>query len=368
MLSSSATHPPPPSFSFFSKPKTTSSVAPSVVVTTRVVTVQRPAVTEKKPVASSASPNSLPAVPEKPRTKLSTASSKRKRIEKEAAAAASASKRARTDAPTPPSTASSRSSTREPASIPPSSSSASSSRASTRFHTSPPASDAVYRNSRSRSVSVFPSPDESTARDCFLEENYRPEPGFLSCETVVKSLIKSYKAFFKNLDDPTDTSFEPHPTEYPIGELEFPNTGASERYILLVPKDKDHYNPIMCLERSLYTIIDAYLTPAQQALFGTTHTDICPPSPDRDVLEPRINHIRTFQRAIHKRDGPLFLSTLSTINFLLRALKYPRLPDDLFEPLAPNALKTFVHNWTPTGLPQAVALRIVEETYQRTVG
>jgi hypothetical protein len=28
------------------------------------------------------------------------------------------------------------------------------------------------------------------------------------------------------------------------------------RFVLLVPKDKDHYNPIMCLEQSLYTIVD----------------------------------------------------------------------------------------------------------------
>jgi hypothetical protein len=38
-------------------------------------------------------------------------------------------------------------------------------------------------------------------------------------------------ADFKNLDDPNDTSFDPHPTDYPVVELEYPNTSASERYV-----------------------------------------------------------------------------------------------------------------------------------------
>jgi hypothetical protein len=36
---------------------------------------------------------------------------------------------------------------------------------------------------------------------------------------------------FKNPNDPHDRSFDPHPTDYPIGELEFPNSGATERYV-----------------------------------------------------------------------------------------------------------------------------------------
>ncbi|PCH33057.1 DOT1-domain-containing protein [Wolfiporia cocos MD-104 SS10] len=97
---------------------------------------------------------------------------------------------------------------------------------------------------------------------------------------------------FRNLDDPADKSFEPHPTDYPVTELEYPNTGASERFILVVPKDKDHYNPIMCLENTLHTIIEYYLTPAQRALFGTLPSnnlvdDDCPVPP------PLIPHIST---------------------------------------------------------------------------
>lgn len=34
---------------------------------------------------------------------------------------------------------------------------------------------------------------------------------------------------FKNLQDPSDTSFKPHPKDYPFVELEYPNTHSSER-------------------------------------------------------------------------------------------------------------------------------------------
>ena len=179
-----------------------------------------------------------------------------------------------------------------------------------------------------------------------------------------------------------------------------------DRFILLVPKDPDHYNPVMCLESSLYTIIDCtwpgcplgistelekgYLTPAQKALFGTLPTGFLsdhtpPPSPPStpaavDPLRPPddqekptpTNHLRTLQRAIRRRDGPLFLQTMDTINYLLRYLKYPPLPDDVFASPLPNELMTHVRaHWaqsSPRGIPRRVLLRIVEETYQRTVG
>ncbi len=82
-----------------------------------------------------------------------------------------------------------------------------------------------------------------------------------------------------NPDNPDDTSFDPHPTGYPVVELEYPNYGASERcytiffppnrdiiliapcrFILLAPKDKDHYNPILDLENTLYTIVECWYT------------------------------------------------------------------------------------------------------------
>lgn len=88
-------------------------------------------------------------------------------------------------------------------------------------------------------------------------------------------------ADFKNLDDSGDTSFEAE--SYPATELEYPNANACETcvlcsglycflliyvacsYYILAPKDPDHYNPIMCLEQSLYTIFECALLPSPVA-------------------------------------------------------------------------------------------------------
>ncbi|KIJ60087.1 hypothetical protein HYDPIDRAFT_50523, partial [Hydnomerulius pinastri MD-312] len=199
---------------------------------------------------------------------------------------------------------------------------------------------------------------------------------------------------FRNLDDAEDKSFEVE--SLPTAELEYPNNNACEKFILLAPKDKDHYNPIMCLEQSLYTIIDCYLTPAQKALFGTLPTDFLydhtpPPSPPSSppptnttdpttasASAPPINplqdpnspdHLRILQRAIRRHDGPLFLSTLEILNHLLRTLKYPPLPSDVFLPAPPNALTSSIASWTHAGgIPDRVLSRIIDETYQRSVG
>ena len=154
-------------------------------------------------------------------------------------------------------------------------------------------------------------------------------------------------------------------------------------YILLAPKDKDHYSPILDLERTLYTIVERewaiselsllslltplidYLTPEQRSLFGTLPQDIVPTETEDT---PATNHLRTLRRAVTLCDGPLFMRTLDSINALLRKLKYPPLPPDPFTPAQPNELRAAVAGWSATGLPRAVALRIVEETYQRTVG
>jgi len=136
-------------------------------------------------------------------------------------------------------------------------------------------------------------------------------------------------------------------------------------YILLAPRDKDHYSPILDLERTLYTIVEHYLTPEQRSLFGTLPSDI---TPIETEPTPATNHLRVLRRAVALCDGPLFIRTLDTINKVLRMLKYPPLPSDTFAAPQPNAFRAAVAGWSATGLPRAVALRIVEETYQRTVG
>ncbi|KAF8698598.1 hypothetical protein AX14_001086 [Amanita brunnescens Koide BX004] len=222
---------------------------------------------------------------------------------------------------------------------------------------------------------------------------------------MVSSLIPY--ADFRNTSDPKDRSFQPHPHWYPYVELEYPNSSASERFILLAPKDKDHYNPILDLEQTLYTIIECYLTREQQALFGTIPSDSLsenvstPPSSrsssplpscdsastdesiDKEDLlslasvttrsspsaQPSsISLLRAVKRAINRQDGPLFLTAMARVNAILHALKYPRLPADLFAPVPCNALQQAVDNWEDIGFPKKVLMRIIEENYQRVVG
>ncbi|KAF9261890.1 DOT1-domain-containing protein [Marasmius fiardii PR-910] len=269
-----------------------------------------------------------------------------------------------------------------------------------------PSPSLIYRSSRSRSTSSFtPATPTVQPRRWAEAQDGDPGPAHMSPEEVVKRLMKSYKGYFKNPEDPNDKSFEPHPTNYPVVELEYPNNGACERYILLQPKDKDHYSPILDFEKTLYTIIEQYLTPAQQALFGTVPneslTDVPspPPSPspsppnsrastfshksssslssltslsdeadDDEDSAPRVNYLRAIQRAIHRQDGPLFVKSVEQINTLLRTLKYPKLPSDPFAPAPRNSLRDRVEMWTEKGLPHKVLMRIIEENYQRCVG
>ena len=198
---------------------------------------------------------------------------------------------------------------------------------------------------------------------------------------------------------------------------------ASFRFILLAPKDKDHYNPILDLEKSLYTIVECtsslplydalpkrfpdYLTPFQQSLFGSIPNEILteapspPPSPSPSPSPPRSRcsatsddsspsspeslsdvsayllgpHnknrpplLRAIQRAIHRQDGPLFLQAIEQVNRTLHALKYPALPPDLFSPRPINPLRQSIESWAAKGMPKKVLMRIIEENYQRSVG
>ena len=186
----------------------------------------------------------------------------------------------------------------------------------------------------------------------------------------------------------------------------------SFRFILLTPKDKDHYDPILCLKQSLLTIVERlsayallagdvsnitlsadYLTPEQRSLFGTlpnnnlladadddyptrsstpsngdSQTFHLPPLVCLEAHPPSVNYLKTLQRAITKQNGPLFMKTMTSINAILRVLKYPPLPDDPLLPPGENSVKEHVKTWSSTGMPKDVGLRLVEETYQRCVG
>jgi [histone H3]-lysine79 N-trimethyltransferase len=69
------------------------------------------------------------------------------------------------------------------------SSSARASTPSTRLSSPEP----IYRSSRSRSTSVFPSTPKKINRRCWIEEDGNPGAGFISSELVVKGLMRGYK-------------------------------------------------------------------------------------------------------------------------------------------------------------------------------
>ncbi|KAI0962913.1 hypothetical protein AcW1_000145 [Taiwanofungus camphoratus] len=266
--------------SFFSKSKSSkpgaSNTSP-VTVTTRVVTVQRapdprPDVTARS--ATPASSSSTPGLEPAKKRKLAQSEARSTNAKRQRVSSSNAS-------PANEALAKSRGSSSTP-----SSRSSGSSRQDSLSRSPMPLKRSL--ESRSRSTSVFDVPEASEPRECWIEEDGRPGPGFLTSEVVVRDLMKTYKAFFSNPHDPEDKSFEPHPTDYPVAELEYPNTGASERYTLLAPKDKDHYNPIMCLESTLHTIVKCYLTPTQQALFGTLPSTNIPDEDGPHFVSPAL--------------------------------------------------------------------------------
>ncbi|KAK0465647.1 S-adenosyl-L-methionine-dependent methyltransferase [Armillaria novae-zelandiae] len=229
-----------------------------------------------------------------------------------------------------------------------------------------PCQQLIYR---SRSASAVQSTTDKT-RNCTIEADGDP---------TKTPHISSYNAIFQTPKTQKTTRGSRIPFTRRLANLNTQTPTPVKSLSFLEPKDKDHYNPIMDLERSLYTIVDCYLTPAQQAIFGTLPSDYYSDTHSKQPLPPAEpypegpygNLLRSFQRAIHIRDGPLFSTTLQKINTLFRELKYPSLlrPNllgDVFLPTPTNELKTAVSSWP--NVPKNVLLRVVEENYQRSVG
>lgn len=61
---------------------------------------------------------------------------------------------------------------------------------------------------------------------------------------------------------------------------------------------------------------------------------------------------------------------MKKVNAALHEIKYPPLPPDPYAdaPPPPNPMMVTVGNWTQTGMPEKVLMRIIEENYQRAVG
>lgn len=78
----------------------------------------------------------------------------------------------------------------------------------------------------------------------------------ISSADIVTSNFKSYGPYFHGLGDA------------PRAVLQYPGPGASEEFLLLVPKDADEYDPLMELLATVRAIVTHYLTPEQRKAFG----------------------------------------------------------------------------------------------------
>ncbi|KAF7328644.1 Histone-lysine N-methyltransferase, H3 lysine-79 specific [Mycena sanguinolenta] len=159
--------------------------------------------------------------------------------------------------------------------------------------------------------------------DYFLGEDGSAHSAQSSQATVLREL-SSYSAYFRNKNNPDDTSFDCHLLNYPFVQVEYPNTDA---FVLLEPVYESHYNPIAHLESVLKTIITCFLNPSQRARIGPM-----PGTPDHVLGEdcPELVYVR---RAIFAPDGPAFFKAVTDINTILRDIKYPWPPDTLGNPL-----------------------------------
>lgn len=217
-----------------------------------------------------------------------------------------------------------------------------------------------------------------------------------------------YRPFFQGLDDD------------PRIRLEYPACGASEEFVLLVPKDRDEYDPISDLLRTVRCIVEFYLTPEEQSAFGSldsletssaagnplnihgrsstsstpapalasgssrestpaaptqetilskSHTIGSPLSPVRSaVLANALSAasengnidkdsiLRSFTKARNRRDGPLFLRAIERFNDALKSLKDA------------GKIRDNVRELCKQGVPEGIWRSIQEQCYARAVG
>lgn len=99
-------------------------------------------------------------------------------------------------------------------------------------------------------------------RSVIAEDAFSMDGGNVAARNVIQSsdLVsrgKAYGPFFHGLEGEQRT------------RLEYPADGASEEFILLVPKDRDEYDPISDLLRAVRCMVEYYLGQDEQGLFGS---------------------------------------------------------------------------------------------------
>lgn len=80
-----------------------------------------------------------------------------------------------------------------------------------------------------------------------------------------------------------------------------------------------------------------------------------------------MDYLKLFHRALHRRDGPLFLRVMDAINALLRAFKYPTLPPDPYEATLGNSLRDNIRARAGPSVPDKIITQMLGEAYDRIV-
>ncbi|KAL5495719.1 DOT1 [Sanghuangporus weigelae] len=252
-------------------------------------------------------------------------------------------------------------------------------------------------------------------RQTWTEEDGNVGDRLRTSEQVVKRLSEMgrYRTFFRSPNDPKDMSYEL--SELPTVELEYPNTGAIETFLLARPKDEDHYDPTLDIENTLSTFVKDIIPCEFKDMFGPLPEDALRSIADEDdednyrvspapletsllrvssFLIPQTSEpstlslvpysdsesgtpppppptsstrsspspkglMRSLITARHRRDGPAYTATLKEINRCIRELK---------KHISGNILREVPRTWEMDGIPVGVVHRIIEETYQRCVG
>jgi H3 lysine-79-specific histone-lysine N-methyltransferase len=175
---------------------------------------------------------------------------------------------------------------------------------------------------------------------------------------------------FVNPEDPADKSWEIIDGKYPFVVLEYPNTGALERFPMLIPKDPQHYNPIMELTESLEDIIKHNVPERFQSYFGTLSTTSLASTLEISHHAEYPDLLQSLRSAEHTKDGPRFVRIMNQVNNALRSLKRGMKPSASLELSGSNngfnSLHAVTRKWC--GVPVPVWKVILAETYQRSIG
>ncbi|WFD02887.1 [histone H3]-lysine(4) N-trimethyltransferase [Malassezia obtusa] len=223
----------------------------------------------------------------------------------------------------------------------------------------------------------------------FVPDAAHAGPSPMSSRALVESSSAQYGAFFDGLQDEPVVSLE-----YPAQDAQEEYVQRLPRFLLLVPKDADEYDPISDLLRAVGAIVAHYIPPERQDEFGALDAldvssnagallaDARPPrarlpsvesasasrgstpnAPERassastsqsDETLDSDSILRSFTKARNRRHGPLFVRTVHRFNALLRAMKAEGIVEKLLRALGATH-----------GVPEAVWRTVQDQVYAR---